>query len=87
MLFFSPTQVGLVHRRLGRFLQNRAGSPEGRMREAAKHVGVMGSGCCMWLGTKDHDARSLCYSLMELASWKSDTNAEEIGGSEVHLRL
>lgn len=61
--------------------------PGGRMREAAKHVGVMGSGCCMWLGTKDHDARSLCYSLMELASWKSDTNAEEIGGSEVHLRL
>lgn len=72
---------------MGRFLQNRAGIPEGRMGEAAEHVWVMGSGCSMWLGVKDHDARCLGYISPELASCKSGTNAEEIGGSEVHLRL
>lgn len=49
---------------MGRFLQNRAGIPEGRMGEAAEHVWVMGSGCSMWLGVKDHDAKCLGYSLI-----------------------
>lgn len=58
-----------------------------RMGEAAKHVWVIGSGHCMWLGTKDHEQADCATVSPELASCKSDANAEEIGGSEVHLRL